>query len=191
MKPIILSIILTLSLLSACNNNKQAPGTETSSKEKNDSSGNSQSEATDPIQKKAEELQELTPLTIEELRDLLPEELIGASRKSGRVGSENGTIAANYRYVLNDSAQFELTIADCGGPAGAGYYSRQALQLSNQPQDEYNKLIDYNGEKALTHSRPPSCGFTYFGGKRFWVVMGGVYITPDDLKMAAGELKLK
>jgi hypothetical protein len=193
-KQFIFFIILSSFLFSACNNNKKPVGTE-DAKEKTANAEEMQ-EASDRVQKKTEELGELTPLTPDELKVLLPEELIGAKKITAQANSVNGTGLVRSQYILNDSAEFQVSVSDCGGPGGAGYYNRQAISMLNKQSkadEENTKTVDLKDEKALQHcnSAETNCSFTYFDGNRFWVIISGKNIPPDDLKQAAKDLKLK
>ncbi|MEI2739032.1 MAG: hypothetical protein V9F01_09625 [Chitinophagaceae bacterium] len=124
------------------------------------------------MQKVKEELGKLTPLTAEELKALVPEQLMGATRSDVDVNAAMGASVASADYQVNDSTDIHLNIIDCAGPGGAGIYGMQYLGLFNiqqEDEDEYTKTIDFNGGKAFENCQKTrnDCTLTYFGGSRF------------------------
>jgi hypothetical protein len=190
MKQLILSGILAVFLLSACNNKKKtAQVTIEDGKEKVTIDSGF-------LQKQIESLQELSPLSQEELKSVLPAELMGAKGSDYMTRSAVGTGFANAEYKINDSTKIIMSLWDCGRPGGAGYLNRQYMAMPNsayENDDEYKKPVDFNGQKALEQCQKKNnrCSFTYFGGTRFLVVLTGFYVDMEALKKAAGQLKLK
>lgn len=190
MKRIILTCMVVACMLTACNNNKKTVDpatTDTAAKAK-------PSLVTDEMKMESEELQKLTPLSVAELKALLPETIMGAKGSQFEVIPSSGTNVASADYVLNDSTEIQVSISDCGGAGGAGIYNNQYLKLidmQSETDNEYSKTIDFRG-KAVEHCQKATnrCTLTYFTGKRYMVTMEGKNIHPDGLKQAAMELKI-
>ncbi|MEI9806669.1 MAG: hypothetical protein WDO16_01630 [Bacteroidota bacterium] len=147
------------------------------------------------MKKQTEDLQKLQPLSLDELKALLPETIMGAKRSKFEATSMSGTGFASAEYNLNDSTEIKVDIWDCAGPAGAGLYSTQYLgmfSIQSVSDDEYTKTIDFKGEKAIENCKTSNnrCTLTYFTGKRYMVALEGRNMHPDGLKQAAGELKI-
>ena len=198
MKRIISVLLASTILLAACNNKKPKEMTNTSpdGKETVTMDPGKMQDAAQDMEKQKAELEKLTPLTLDQLKALLPETLIGAPRKSYETNASMGAGLANASYEMNDSTNVKLTIWDCGGPGGAGIYGMQYMTLWNIQQDndrEYNKTIDLNGSKALEHCYKTrnECSLTYFTGNRFMVILEGNNVGADALKQAAGGLNIK
>jgi hypothetical protein len=196
MKQFILSCMAAACLLAACNNNKKTvEATSDDGKEKVTVNVNQMDKVSEEMQKQAEELQKLPPLSLDELKALLPEQVMGAKRSNFQATSATGTGLATAEYSLNDSTNIQVNIWDCGGPAGAGIYSTQYLGMFNfqsESDNEYTKTIDFKGGKAIEHCQKDNsnCTLTYFTGKRFMVTLEGRNVHPDGLKQAADELKM-
>ena len=182
--------ILFMLLFSACNNNKKT--SEAASADENEKI----SIDSNQLQKQLESLQELATLTPDDMKALLPEELMGAKGSNYEARSAIGTSVASAEYMFDDSSIVKVNIWDCGGPGGAGYYNRQYTTIiNNQAENEggYKKLTEFNDHIALEYCKEKSnnCSFTYFGGNRFWVVLSGDKTGIDRIKKLAEELKLK
>ncbi|WP_276502951.1 hypothetical protein [Terrimonas pollutisoli] len=198
MKHLPLFIGFALTFLLACNNNKKPGVTVTSEDGKTTATINTNelSKTADAFQKKAEELQKLSPYTLDQMKAMLPEELAGAKRSKFSANSAMGAAFAEADYKINDSTDLELKIFDCAGQAGAGIYSMQYLGMMNfesESDDEYTKSVDFKGGKAIEHlnKRNNRATLTYLSGDRLLVTLEGQNMDVDLLKKIAGELSLK
>jgi len=185
--------------LIACNNNKPKETTVITSddgKERVTIDPRQMQNAAEDMEKQKSELEKLTPLTLDQLKALIPESLMGAKRTNFEANSAMGAGMARGEYELNDSTRVTLNIYDCAGPAGAGIYSMQYLGMYNMQQeseDEYTKTIDFNGGKAFEHCEKATndCTLSYFSGGRFMVTLEGDRVGADALKQAAKGLNIK
>lgn len=201
MNRIIVSLLALTTLIAACNNNKPKEEVVISNdgKEKVSIDANSVDKmkaAAEEMQKQKLELEKLTPLTLDQLKALIPETLIGGKRTSYDVNASMGANVANGEYELNDSTKITLTIYDCAGSAGAGIYGMQYLGLLNVQQEsdeEYTKTIDINGGKGFEHCDKVNheCTVTFFSGGRFLVALEANNIPAEALKEAAAHMNIK
>jgi hypothetical protein len=198
MKHVFLLFCAAVCLLTACNNNKKPGITVTSEDGKTTTTiaPNDLAETADVFQKKTEELQKLSPYSLDQMKALLPEELAGAKRSKFSANSAMGAAYAEGEYPINDSTEVELKIFDCAGQAGAGIYSMQYLGMMNfqsESDDEYTKTIEFKGGKAVEHldKRSNRSTLTYVAGDRLLVTLEGSNTGVDLLKQAAGSLNLK
>lgn len=198
MKQLILSVTAAILLMAACNNKPKNTTTFTSEdgKEKVTVDMNQMQNVAKDMEKMKDELGKLEPLSLDQLRALLPETLMGAKRTSYDVNSSAGAGMATGKYELNDSTDVSLNIFDCAGPGGAGIYSLQYMGMMNMQQEseeEYTKTIDINGGKGFEHCDKSSndCEITFFSGGRFLVTLEGDNIGAAALKEAAKGLNLK
>jgi len=150
----------------------------------------------DKMKDRSEALQKLTPLSLDELKAALPEQIMGANRDNMEATKMAGL--ANFSkadYKMNDSTEVELTIFDCAGTEGAGYYNMAFLGMSFEKDDEneYTKTTDFNGDKAIESCQKKSnhCEFTFFGKERYMITLKGDNVGMDQLKKIAGDLNLK
>lgn len=185
-------------LLTACNNNKKPGVTVVSEdgKTKATISTTDMTEVADAFQKKTEDLQKLTPYTLDQMKALLPEEIAGAKRSRFSANSAMGAAYAEGEYAFNDSTELELKIFDCAGQAGAGIYSLQYLNLMNfqsESDNEYTKTIDFNGGRAVEHldKNNNRSTLTYLAGERLLVTLEGKNTGVELLKQTAESLNLK
>jgi hypothetical protein len=145
-------------------------------------------------QKKIEELQQLTPYTIDQLRALLPSVLAGDSATGIETSTNMGTGFARAVYE-GDSSSLELNVFDCGGNAGAGIYQAQfinQLGIQDEGENEYTRVVDFNNGKAIEHANKEThaASLTYMHD-RLLVMLEGKNKEPGELKILAKGLKLK
>jgi hypothetical protein len=148
------------------------------------------------MQKKTEELKALPPVTLDQLKALIPETLAGGKRKSYSANSAMGAAMAEASYQVNDSTDIDIVIYDCAGEAGAGLYSMQYLGMFNMQSEnetEYTKTIDFNGGKGIESCQKDGshCELTYVSGGRFLVMLKGHHLGADALKTIGGHLDIK
>ena len=199
MKRLSLFLLAYIILLAACNNKKPKDNitvTSEDGKEQVTFDPTQMQKAAEDMEKQKTDLEKLTPLTLDQLKALLPETLMGVPRKSYEASSTMGAGLASGKYEINDSMDVKLNIWDCAGPGGAGIYGLQYLGMLNIQQesdDEYTKTIDFNGGKANEHCDKSSndCTLTYFAGGRFLVTLEGDHVSADALKEAAKGLNIK
>jgi hypothetical protein len=186
-------------LFSACNNNKKPADVTVVSengKEKVSVDMNKMEKASAEMQKMSEDLQKLSPLSLDQLKAMIPEELMGGKRSSYNATSAMGTGVVNAEYKINDSTDIKLMVYDCAGPGGAGIYSMQYLGMFNMESEnehEYTKTIEFNGGKAIEKCQKDrnDCSLTYFTGSRFLVELEGDNVGINGLKQAANSLNIK
>lgn len=199
MKPLSLFLLAAVILVAACNNKKPKDSitiTSEDGKEQVTIDPTQMQNAAEEMEKQKNELEKLAPLTIDQLKAMLPETLMGVPRKSYEANASMGAGLATAKYEINDSMDVKLNIYDCAGPAGAGIYGMQYLGMMNIQQesdDEYTKSVDFNGGKAFEHCEKSTndCTLTYFAGGRFLVTLEGDHVGADALKQAAKGLDIK
>ena len=179
-----------LLIMIACNNEKSGAETVTTA----DAGQNSQ--AGDNTQKKTEELQKLSPHTLDQMKAFLPEELAGAKRIESSANSLSGAPYAEGSYLKNDSAEIVVRIFDCAGDAGVGIYNMQYSNLMNfqsVSDEEYTRTIDFNGNTAIEHATKDNsnASLTYLAAGRLLVTLEGRNTGVEMLKKAADGLDFK
>lgn len=189
MKHPFIACIVICCLFAACNDSKKADPAEATGQ-----AAEIKSAETPEAPSKEEELQNLAPYTTDEIKTLLPKELGGANLSDPSSGKVTGTAYAKGVYQLNDSMMVELTLFDCGGDAGAGFYKHQFLGILDrkpESEDEEVKTIDFNGNKAIEHYDNNSyrSTFTYVSG-RLLVTLESEFMDIKGLKKLANTIKL-
>ena len=198
MKRLIL-LFIAGAFLAACNNNKSKETVTIPSEDGKETvtvNVQEMQNAAKDMEKMKEELGKLPPLSLEELKALIPEVLMGGKRTRYDVTSNTGAGLATGEYEINDSTSVSLHIYDCAGPGGAGIYSMQYLSMLNLQQEsdeEYTKTTEINGTKGFEHCDKTTndCSISYFAGGRFLVTLEGNHVGAPALRQAAGEIKLK
>jgi hypothetical protein len=145
---------------------------------------------------KAEELKKLTPLTLDQVKALIPNELLGMPRTSFNANSSMGYATAKGTYKGEGDKELDIEIIDCAGEMGSAWYSMRFFSLWNFQQEDdngYQKTIDFNGGKALEKYQKANDRYelTYFGNERFIVNVDGEKVGLDDVKKVAKDLSLK
>src|SRR5258705_4543866 len=199
MKRIISLLVATNMLLIACNNNKPKETTVITSpdgKETVTVDAQKMQNAAQDMEKQKTELEKLTPLTMDQLKAMIPETLMGAKRTNYSASTAMGAGSAQGDYELNDSTRLSLNIYDCAGSAGSGIYSMQYMSMFNflqESDEEYTKTIDFNGGKAFEHCEKATnnCTLSYFSGGRFLVKLESDHVCAAALKKTASGLNIK
>ncbi len=199
MKQIFASFIIASLLFVSCNDdNPKRSGAETSKNDKEQAAIHTGmvKDAARDMQQLKEELSNLTPLTTDELKAKVPEQLMNATASDVDVNAAMGATVANADYKINDSINLKLEIVDCAGPGGAGMFGMQYLDMINvnsDDEEEYIKTIDFNGGKAFENCKKNRnrCMIIFLSGNRFLVSLRGDNVGIDALKNLAMGLKIK
>ena len=196
MKKLIVSSAAIIMLAAACNNNKK-PGDITIKGKDGESvtiNSNDLVEKAKEAKASMEELQKLTPYSLEQMKALLPAEVMGTPQSDYETVKYSGVNLASAKYKLNDSSKVKLAIYDCAGTAGYTMYSMRLFGNFEQDNDrEYSKSTEFKGGKAVENCKKTrnDCSFTFFSGDRFMVVLDGDNVGVDKLKEIAGGLNIK
>ncbi|HEV7781175.1 MAG TPA: hypothetical protein VGO58_07895 [Chitinophagaceae bacterium] len=199
MKKIVVLLLSSSLLLIACNNDKPKDSITITDKEGKEKITVSPSEIKNDMEamlQRKEELSAMTPLTADELKALIPEELMGGVRTDLDINSAMGATVANADYIIKDSIKLKLEVVDCAGPGGAGMFGMQYLNMFNvnsDDDDEYVKTIEVNGGKAFENCKKKRnrCTLVWFSGNRYLVSLRGDNTGIDALKDGAKGLDIK
>lgn len=193
-------LLPALLFMAACNNNKKVSQTVTSddgtttttSVNLDDVESNA-----DEITQKMESLKQLTPLTLDELKALLPTSINGVERSHFNANSTMGfaMAEADYRKPEEDR-QLKLVVFDCAGEAGSGMYGMSywtKMNLQQESDDGYMKTVNFNGDKAVETYQKGSneATLTYVVGDRLLVTLTGQNMDVNELRTIGEGLKLK
>jgi hypothetical protein len=201
MKQILLPAIAATLFLAACSNakvkdaHKNEDGTTTTTTYDMNNLKKMQ-EGTDEMTQKTEALKKLKPLSLDQLKVLLPETLNGIKRTNYNTSSTAGYSIAEGEYQKDDTTNMKVTIYDCAGEAGAGFYTLtywSAMNFQQESEKEYTKTIDFKGGKAIENYKKDQkeSSLTYFAADRLLVALTGRNVEPSALKEAAQNLDLK
>jgi hypothetical protein len=199
MKKLFFFYAVSIMLLPACNNDKKQTSVSAtqSEKEKVTVDENETDAARQAVLgKKVEELNKLLPLSLDLVKALLPEELAGMKRNTADANNSMGFSAGQAEYVKDDTAKIRLSIFDCAGEAGSGFYSVNYWnKLDNNTENEkgYTKTIDFNGGKAIEGYDKETAEYRlmYLSGDRYLVGISGERTGLDAVKAAAKSLDIK
>lgn len=142
----------------------------------------------------------MTPLTNEELKALLPEEILGLKRKELSVG-DNAMMqlaSAEAKYSDGDQKKIKLEIMDGAGETGSAMVSilTMSFNMNKEKITEtgYEKTAEINGNKAIIKE---NSGENYVNSSiqmvaknRYLITLTGDGISYDDLEKALNQLKL-
>lgn len=152
------------------------------------------------VSKNIETLKKMTPLTNEELKALLPEEILGLKRKELSVG-DNAMMqlaSAEAKYSDGDQKKIKLEIMDGAGETGSAMVSilTMSFNMNKEKITEtgYEKTAEINGNKAIIKE---NSGENYVNSSiqmvaknRYLITLTGDGISYDDLEKALNQLKL-
>jgi hypothetical protein len=199
MRSAITYLLVSGILFTACNNNRSKAITITSAdgKSKVSIDVNSAPVSSDDMQKKVDELKKLTPLTPDQLKALLPEEIIGMKRSSFEANTAMGFAVAEAKYTDSSTGkQINVSIFDCAGEAGAGIYSLNywtRMSMESESDNGYQKTVDFGGQKAVESYEKGSDTYelTYVASNRLLATIKGEKTGLDAVKQVAQSLNLK
>ena len=152
------------------------------------------------VSKNIETLKKMTLLTNEELKALLPEELLALKRKELSVG-DNAMMqlaSAEAKYSDGDQKKIKLEIMDGAGETGSAMVSilMMSFNMNKEKITEtgYEKTAEINGNKAIIKE---NSGENYVNSSiqmvaknRYLITLTGDGISYDDLEKALNQLKL-
>lgn len=197
MKKLVTCSAFILVLLAACNE-KSKPGNVSAvpAGQKETATAAEMLKTAETITNKAETLQQLTSLTADQLKNMFPAVFMSGTQSSFEVQTAMGYTAANAVYPINDSIKVSIRIIDCAGPAGAGIYTTQYLNLADMEKDneeEYLKAIEFRSNKAFERcfKKTKQCKLTFFTADRLLVNIEGDHLDISAIKTAASQLPLK
>ncbi|MEM0517692.1 MULTISPECIES: hypothetical protein [Aequorivita] len=152
------------------------------------------------MQDDIKELQDITPLTNEELKSWMPEEVNGMKRisyKAGQAGMMNiSSIEATYANE-DKSKKFSINIIDGAGQVGAAATMGMRMVMSQdfEEEDEHGsrRTVTKNGKKAIEEYRTGNNRSTIqlMEGNRFYLEAKGTNMDIDETWDAIDELDLE
>jgi hypothetical protein len=192
-----LTVLLSSIMMASCNNNpgkvtvKSDDGKTTATVDLSSAEKNSQE-----MQNKAEELKKLAPLTVDQLKTLMPEELAGIKRSTYNASTTMGIAAGDAEYRKDDNTVIKLAVFDCAGETGAAYYSAtywMKMNMQSESDNGYTKTVDFMNGKAVESYDKSSNKYTlvFLANDRVLVSLDGQNVSLDDLKGAAKNLNVK
>jgi hypothetical protein len=195
MKSFLFPALCFISVLLSCNNKKAGQkSTLPADTSLTEISTNTKSEELEVLK---QDLLNKPPQSEDGMKNLLPSTLMGAHPENINVSPASGPIEASADYRVNDSTTIHISIIDCAGPAGTGYFSLQYMDAvaENSADDETTmKQVTFNGRKAFESCQKDatsSCTFTFLTGDRYLVYAESRTAGIDLLKQAAGSLHIK
>ena len=199
MKPVFISLLIVCIAITACNSPKDKITIKDEKGNKATIDVSSINEAAKKMEEsnnETERLKKLAPLSLDQVKALIPNELLGMPRSSFSANSSMGVSVGKGTYKGDGDKELDLEIIDCAGEMGASMYGLRYYTLwSFQQEDDngYQKTIDFNGGKAVEKYTKSNERYelTYFSNERFLVQLNGEKIGIDDLKQVAKNLNLK
>lgn len=190
MKQFLLCITLSLFLI-ACGDKKTKPDASQQATVKSMTAA-----PVDEKTQKTEELKKATPLTLEQMRVLLPHELDSATERNYLASTQFGYGLASAEYPKTKGRGIKVTLYDCAGEMGASNYFENYwddLNVNEATENGFKKTIDFEGGKAVeTYKKDMDLStLTFVMRGRLVIVMEGKKMAPDELERAAKQLHRK
>jgi hypothetical protein len=150
----------------------------------------------DDMEQKMEALKNLTPLTLDELKALLPEEINGIKRSSFNANATMGFSMAEADYEKDDETELKLAVYDCAGEAGSGIFGMSywtKMNMQSEIDDGYTKTVSFKGDKAVETFKKGDneSSLTYVVNDRLLVTLTGRNIDAGTLKSIGENLSMK
>jgi len=151
------------------------------------------------MQDDIKELQEITPLTNEELKSWLPDEVNGMKRISYKAGQAGmmGIASIEAAYTNEDkSKKFTINIIDGAGQVGAAATAGMRMVMSQDFEEESEsgsrKTVTKNGTKAIEEYRSGNNNSTIqlMESNRFYLEAKGNNMNLDETWDAIDEIDL-
>ena len=195
MKKVML-IALALATITACKDNPVSKKIKET--KENVSNTKKAVEEINEIQKDIQELQEEEPLTNEELKEWLPEEIAGMKRtgyKAGHMGvMKIASIEGTYSNE-DKSKKFKVEVIDGAGVMGASATAGMRMILSQdfEEEDEYRskRTVKKNGVKAIEQyvKNNNKSTLEFLQDERFYIKVTGTNLDVEETWDAVDELK--
>lgn len=196
MKKYILPLMAILALLSCKDNPVSKKINETTRVVSNTSKAVSEM---NKMQDDIKELAQMTPMTNEEMRDWLPEEIDGMKRisyKAGEVGMM-GIASIEGNYANEDKTkQFGINLIDGAGESGSALTASMRMMMSQafEEEDEYRKrrTTTKNGNKVIEEFQKDGkhTNIQFMQNNRYFIEAKGENMSLEETWDAIDELKL-
>ena len=150
------------------------------------------------VNKNIENLKNLIPLTNEELKAVLPEQLLGLKRKELSVG-DNAMMnlsTAEAKYADEDNKRIKVEIVDGAGETGSAMVSIMVMGLNvnkeKTTESGFEKSTEINGVKSIVSENKYGDNIKSkiqtVVKNRYLVILEGEGFTYEELKNTLGEL---
>jgi hypothetical protein len=175
---------------------KNEDGTTTSTVTEQSSSSTTTTTSMEESEKRIEELKKVPPLSNDEMKALFPAEVMGMKRSSFSVNNTMGYASGNAEYRKDDTTVYRVSVFDCAGEAGSGFYGMKVLagmNIEREDDNGYEKTVNYKGTNAWESYRKGSNEYTLnlLDNERFWVAFEGRNTGLDNLKSFASNFNFK
>lgn len=166
----------------------------------NVSNTNSAFEELNDMQEDIEELKEITPLTNEELKAWLPDEINGMKRTSYKAGEASfmkiASIEASYANE-DKSKTFKVQVIDGAGEMGSAATAGMRMLFSQDFEEEtetqVKRTIKKNGVKAIEEYSKDrnNCTIQFMQDDRFYINVNGRNMDLDETWKAIDDLDVQ
>ena len=152
------------------------------------------------VSKNIETLKKMTPLSNDELKAVLPEQLLGLKRSEFSVGDASmmNLVSAEAKYKDENNKRIDLQIMDGAGETGSGMVSimMMGLNVTKEKVTEtgFEKSEVINGMKAIISENKNGenidSEIQLIAKDRYLLTLKGDGITLDELKKALAEFNI-
>ena len=152
------------------------------------------------MQEDIEALKEITPLTNDELKAWLPDEINGMKRTSFKAGQTSfmkvASIEASYTNE-DKSKTFKVQVIDGAGEMGSAATAGMRMILSQDFEEEtetmVKRTVKKNGDKAIEEYRKDgsNCTIQFLQDNRFFINASGRNMDLDETWKAIDDLDVQ
>ncbi len=195
-----LILIPSLLVIIACKKEeKKQPKSEIGSAIENITNVGKMSASVDNIQKNMEELKSKTPVTNDELKALIPENLFGLKRTEISIGAMSVmNLHSAEATFKSDQKKITINIVDGAGEAGGSLVSVLMMTLNadmeKNTENGFEKTQEINGSKAFVSEKKSGDNLyseiKLIQNKRYMIEASGNGFSVDELAKAISEIDL-
>lgn len=196
MKLLLISAVIAGLFFTSCGGGSSTTITSDDGKTKVSVDPTQAANTADEMQKKVEELKKLSALTVDQLKAMLPQELMGMKRSSFNATAMMGYATGEAEYKKDDTTSLKLAIIDCAGEAGSAIYGLSywtKMSLQSESDNGYTKTVDFMGQKSVESYEKSNNMYSevFVASDRLLVTINGQNTGLDIVKQAAQGLNLK
>jgi len=150
------------------------------------------------IEKKTEKLAKLKPITKNEIKKWMPEEIGDLKRTAYNIGNQMGSSSVSLDFKGTDSKRIKIKILDgagTGSPIIAMYSMMTKMDIDKENESGYERTETFNKQRVFVKYRSGNnykkSEISYLLNERFGVEANGWNMEPKELWNYIKKLNLK
>lgn len=145
-------------------------------------------EGLEGLEENTKNLRELTPITKEQIKAWMPEEVVDLKRTAFNIGSQIGISTFKLTFKGDDNKMIKITISD-GAGNGAAMVSMfailQNMEVDKEDESGYERTQNFDGQRTLikyqSSEKYQKSSLQCLLNNRFGIEANAWKMTPDEL----------